>query len=962
MALGGLPGYGAASREAPRVDDMTSIAGRQIELEAVDTFLSTLATGPAFLVLEGPAGIGKSTIWEAARSRAGESTVLTARPSLAEQEIPWAGLNDLLAPIDLDALDVALPAPQQRALDIVLARREPQADAVDELVISLAVQRLILGMSRERPILLAVDDLQWLDAPSRGVMAFVLRRAGDARVGLLATQRTQPAAGLSREPARRSADGTTDPILDSLRDRTGSRLAVGPLPDDAIGSIVRNRLDVPVPRPVLHEICQISGGNPLYAIELARSATDDAAASSKVVLAGVGDVEDLVRERLAGMAFEAADLMLAVAASRRLSWDQAAEVVGPDSAERGLDAAQRAGFLVTRAGNVEFTHPLLAAIVYGESSEPRKKRIHRRLAELWPDSEEAPRHLGLAATGPDAAIATRLDDAAQRARLRGAPAIAAALYDDAARLTPAVDRDDRDRRRVAAAMASYAAGETPRARQALETVAADLDGPRRAEALQQLAQVVWAADGDRAGKDAFDRALEAAAGNPAIEGDIHDNLAWLVCWLGDMPSAYEHVQLARDTAERIGDPALLARVYDKYGQIEFQIGRDPGLTSAARAMEYERAVGGGVGEAALNETIILTWSDRLDDARQRLDGYLARATDDGDERLKVECDQRLGMVELRAGNWKLAREQLDASLEEGLAAGLGTAGIRRTLAMLDAHEGLLDAARATVAESLPGARREGAAWAIIRYLGIEGFVELSLGNYQRAAEVLDEADQICEQIGVAEPGIFRTQADTVEALIGAGRLARAEVVLSRFERQSEAVQRPWGLATAARGRALLLASTGEAGRASEAILEALGRSAVLGQPFEHGRTLLVAGTIDRRAGRRREARARLTEAIEVLEDLGAAGWAARAREELGRISGRGPGGNELTAAERQVAALVAEGLTNGEVAARLFVTVRTVETNLTRIYQKLGVRSRTELSRRMAERSGELDSVVAAPD
>jgi DNA-binding NarL/FixJ family response regulator len=137
------------------------------------------------------------------------------------------------------------------------------------------------------------------------------------------------------------------------------------------------------------------------------------------------------------------------------------------------------------------------------------------------------------------------------------------------------------------------------------------------------------------------------------------------------------------------------------------------------------------------------------------------------------------------------------------------------------------------------------------------------------------------------------------------------------------------------------------------ILEALGRSAVLGQPFEHARTLLVAGTIDRRAGRRREARARLTEAVELLDRLGAAGWAMRAREELGRISGRSPGGNELTTAERQVAALVAEGLTNSEVAGRLFVTVRTVETNLTRIYQKLQVRSRTELSRRMAERSGD---------
>ncbi|MEZ0239992.1 MAG: LuxR C-terminal-related transcriptional regulator, partial [Chloroflexota bacterium] len=207
-------------------------------------------------------------------------------------------------------------------------------------------------------------------------------------------------------------------------------------------------------------------------------------------------------------------------------------------------------------------------------------------------------------------------------------------------------------------------------------------------------------------------------------------------------------------------------------------------------------------------------------------------------------------------------------------------------------------------------------------------------------------------------GLFRTGGDAVEALVAANRLERAAEVAESLERQSEHVGRPWGLTEAARGRALVEAARGELDAAIQRASEAIHRAEESGLPFELGRAQLAAGTIERRAGRRREARTHLGQSIEAFERLGAPEWAARARAELGRISGRAPGGDELTPTETRVAELVAEGLTNQEVAARLFVTVRTVETNLTRIYQKLGLRSRTELAKRMAQREGALVPVA----
>ena len=911
------------------------VVGRRAELEVARQFLGGLSNGSAHLVFEGPAGIGKSTVWAAALglARNDGAIVLVTRPSNADTAVPWAGLSDLLGSVEPTTL-AALPEPQRRAVEIALSRREPDAGPFDELSVRLGTLAVLHALAGDGPVILAIDDLQWLDSATSGVLAFALKRVAPARVGLLAAHRV--AAGDPLADAG-SAGGAKIQLLAALHDDSLTRAAIGPLDEDPLRAIVRDQVGVDVAQAAVNEICRISGGNPLYAIELARSGD----------LASAPGIRGVVEARFAALSERARSIAVAVAVAGPIPWADVQALVRDPISERDLDEAIRAGFVASSGGRIAFTHPLLQAVVYGLASEPTRQRLHRAFAERFTESEEAPRHLATATTGPDASVARLIDAAADRARRRGAPDVAANLYMEAARLTPADDADALARREIEAALAAFAAGDSAVARRTLESVASRAGGSRHAEALQRLAGVIWAVEGDRAGMEAFQRALPAASGDPAIEGDIHDNLAWLVCWSGDMPKAYDHVRTAREIAERLGDPALLARVLDKFGQIEFQTGRSSGLDAAARAIEYEASIG-PAGEAAFNRIVILMWSDRLDEAREALETSLVRARAEGNLRLRQDLINVLGIVEYRAGNLPAARERIDEALDYAVAFGFGTEASRRTRALVDVAQGVADDALATVGDMLPKARENGDAWAVIRYLAIAGGAHLARGDVSAAADALDEAWGLCQQVGVVEPGIFRLDADAVEALVAADRLDRAEAVLAGFERQSNAVGRPWGIASATRGRALLEAARGNLDAALERANEAVRLSESLGQPIELGRAQLVAGTIARRAGRRSEARAHLGSAVETFERLGARLWRAQAEAELGRISGRAPSTGGLTPTEERVAALVAEGLTNQEVAARLFVTVRTVETNLTRIYQKLGVRSRTELSRRLA--------------
>jgi DNA-binding CsgD family transcriptional regulator len=269
-------------------------------------------------------------------------------------------------------------------------------------------------------------------------------------------------------------------------------------------------------------------------------------------------------------------------------------------------------------------------------------------------------------------------------------------------------------------------------------------------------------------------------------------------------------------------------------------------------------------------------------------------------------------------------------------------------AMIAAHQGRIDEARARSERALALAEADGIRIAQSGHRCVLGFVELSLGDPAGALEYLEPAWEIRDDVHLLEPGHRLELADTLEALLAVGRLEDAEEKLSVWEERARTLDRSWALAITARCRALLLAARGEAAGAQAAFERALAEHARTQDPFQHARTLLALGRTQRRAKQRGAARTTLEDAVARFERLGAPLWVEQARAELARIGGRAPSRGELTEAEQRIAALVAQGSTNREVAAALFLTEHSVETALTRVYRKLGVRSRAELARLLA--------------
>jgi DNA-binding NarL/FixJ family response regulator len=275
-------------------------------------------------------------------------------------------------------------------------------------------------------------------------------------------------------------------------------------------------------------------------------------------------------------------------------------------------------------------------------------------------------------------------------------------------------------------------------------------------------------------------------------------------------------------------------------------------------------------------------------------------------------------------------------------------------AVIAAHRGDLGRAQALAerglgAGALPLVAEAGFRWVL-------GIVELSRADARGALEHLERAEDVHEALGIFEPALQWYVPDLLDALLAAGEVERAEEMLAPFARRARELDRPWAVAVAARTEALLKAQRGDADGASTSFRDALAAHERVRDPFQHARTLLALGATQRRAKQRRAARETLEEALAIFTRLPAPLWAEKARSELARIGGRTASRGELTESERRIAGLVAEGLTNREVAAALFLTEHTVETALSRVYRKLGVRSRTELAGRLARGAEEPDS------
>jgi DNA-binding CsgD family transcriptional regulator len=910
------------------------LSGRENEMRSLEDFLERAADGPTVLVLSGEAGIGKTALWQAgiARARARGARVLTYRAVEAEAVLSFAGIAELLSTVADEVLP-SLGELRRRALAAALLIEESEGDGTAEpRAIGLGVLDALKALSSSAPVLLAVDDFQWLDRPSARTLLFALRRLGDERIGALLTVRGG-APELDRGLASSAAD----------------RLSVGPLAPAALFQVVKQRAGLELSPPQLTQLCEMTAGNPFFAMEIGRELALAPPGPGRS-LPIPGNLRQVVGERLARLPPASREVLLLVAALARPTLGALAAAHGERAEVLDcLEAAARVGIVELDDERVRFAHPMLASVCYEDATPWRRRDAHACLASVVTDTEERARHLALAAEGPDATVAMALDAAAPYALGRGAPAAAAELSEIAAALTPPGDPPARRLRRLAAAEAHRLAGDRDRARAILDELLAEVPaGEQRADVLFALARVRCA------DLPTLARWCESAL---AESGDDHRRAAEIlayVSWVrlleGRVRDALAQARAALAHAERAGDDELLARAIARVAMAEtWTLEVTPGLLE--RGVAIERGLGRRL---EFHESPSVTHARRLmclsdfDGARPLLADAEDRAKASGDEGTRAHVLFHRFQVEWFTGHWTEADELATAALE--LADQLRDEQYRAIAlyarALLDAHLGRVEAARAGATESLTIAEAVSDSLFALQSRTVLGFLALSCGDAVEADRDLRTLPAWLHANGWHEPTDF-AWANAIEAMIGVGDLEEAEAWLERYEDLAERSTSPWALATAARGRGLVCEAQGNLEGAREALGRALAEHARMCCPFERGRTLLALGSVRRRAREKRAAREALEEASSTFDRLGAGLWVARARDELARISGRRPASSDLTTTEARLAALAAEGLANKEIAAALHMSVHTVEAHLTRIYRKLGIRSRAALAGRL---------------
>jgi DNA-binding CsgD family transcriptional regulator len=927
---------------APRSE---AIVGRGTELARIARFLDDMSEGPTSLVIEGKAGIGKTTLWQAGVDGALERgfRVLATRCGGSETKLSLAGLGDLLDPL-LDDVLPELPRPLGAALEAALLRVDAAGSTPDRRAISLAALEMLRIISATGPTMLAIDDLQWLDLSSARVLEFCARRTHDERLGILASLRI----------------GGGDPDAAALvAAMPGGRLhrsVVGSMSRSELGGIIRARLEAELPQSIVRRVHLASGGNPFYAVEIAREVLRRGVPAAGEALPVPDDLTDLLRRRVRALPVATQKTLLVAASTAHPTRQVVRSASGlGDRGDSALALAESAGMVLPGDDVVRFAHPLLASAVYASATTKERRLVHAQLADHVDHPEERARHLALSSAAPDARIASELDEAAELAGRRGAPDSAAELAELARRLTPVADGDDLGRRTVQAAQYFFDSGDAVRSWALLEEAAAAApSGHERAQILFRLAAISWL--DIVLVEELTDQARLQAEGDAELLAATHDHLAWAGIYRGDLDAASHHAAASMEYAQQVTAADVLANTLTTSAMVGFLIGRPPQglMVEADRLQDLGTTQEPGIEAISytgprIGHGLQLLWAGDLSAARTTLERELRSYEKQGRYLLREEILCYLAELECRAGNLDAATRAADEAAEIVTESGR-VSGILFLFpkALLAAYRGDVDEARATAEDGLRRCLGYEDFLDANRHRSVLGFLELSLGNSAGAHEWLAPVVEFLEGSAIAEPAVIPCAADEIEALTRMGEIEGAERLLVRFEAQARSQDRPWAIATAGRCRALLLAARRDLEGARAAIELALKEHDGVGQPLELGRTLLVAGEIERRSKQKRTARASLQEALQIFEQVGAPLWVEKAVDSLRRVGGVAGKVGDLTPTERRVAELAAAGMTNREVAEALFVSVKSVEGNLSRVYAKLGIRSRTQLARRIS--------------
>ncbi len=896
--------------------------------------LDTALDAPTALVIEGEPGIGKTTLWlwacEEARGR--EFRVLSARAAAAESVLAYTALADLMRAVDEDVW-ADLPAPQRHGLDAALLRCQGDVPDADSRAVAAGFLAVINRMAARSPVLVAIDDLQWLDASSANVVAFAARRL-PAGAALLCTTRSE-------------ASWLQLPTPDAVR-----RVKVQPLKIGELHKVLTVRLGHQVPRSALLRIHEICGGNAFYALELARELGTSEGNTELGMSSGLGE---LVRTRIGRLGDQVEGVLLAIASLPDPTLQLVAEAVDttPDRVVQLLEKAEAQEVVAITGNRVRFTHPLLAHGVYSAAAPRRRRAMHRRLAELLTEPEVRARHLALSATTADPDTLQALDMAAKKARMRGAPLAAAELLELALGLGA-----DTPKRRIRLARHQLDAGNPARARALLEETIETLNrGTLRAEALSTLAVVGLYGDSFLEATDFLERALGEVGDHMPLRVQILVSLSFTLLNTGHLAAALAVGEDAVTYAKQLGYPPLLSQALSLLVHLRFRNGEGLDEVSLEHAMQLEDrdAQMPAALRPSVQKALLLGWSGQFDTAYEQLVRLGQRCTERGEDNELIHVAFNTFQIETWRGNFPnatvIAEDAIERAMQLDSELANGTAFTMRATLMAYAGreaEARADAAAALAASGGCGARLLGL-WPLTALV----FLEVSLGNYESAVGILQPLlSSLDQNPDAAEISVASFVPDAVEALIALGRLADAEPLVERLERNGRRLSRPWMLAVGARCRAMLFAAHGDSGAATAAAELAMTEQENLDMPFERARTLMLWGQLMRRQRRRDAAAVSLSEALAEFERLGTPLWANRVRTELARGVSGGRRGQGLTPSQHRVAELVAKGMSNRDIAAALFISPKTVEVNITHIYRKLGVHSRIELHRKFASPEG----------
>ncbi|MER6562865.1 AAA family ATPase [Streptomyces sp. NPDC001027] len=918
------------------------VIGRE---ELVTAARDQLTRGGSVL-LHGPAGIGKSTVLRALAADYGDAarTVLRCSATESESHLPFLALADLFGLV-LDEISDKLPAAQRTALESALTGRGESTLQRDGLALRLAVLSALRVLAAAGPVLLVADDLQWLDSASAELLGFAARRLGDTPVQLLCAVRTD-----GQEYDRHLRASPPDTLA----------VRLNPLSRNQVSALLDHRGYTDLPRSTVREIHRTSGGNPLFALELGRALGENPTPPRPgEPLPVPTSLRALVLSRLDMLSDEARRTLLVASAGARPTL-ALLHAAGRENAEAETAQAAALGLLATEPEGpaVRFAHPLISAALYAEAPAHERRAAHAALSTAASDPIERARNLAMATTGTDPEVAARLAEAAALARDRGAPSVAAALGLLAARHTPPDGAPGPDGHRLCAAEDAITAGEVDLARDIAREVLTRATVP--ADRIRAWEVVIEAAGQALGDVDAvFPQALADAGDDPRLLALVHYHLAWRKLIVeGDFSEARQEAAHAAELAARGDDRRTELMALSFQSSTETLMGHPNAPATIKQAMKepqdpYVACHHNGVGAARFRW---LMMSDQLPEARSTITALLREVRRRGMVESEVHFQRFLAETELRSGHCgralDLARESLRLARDSGI--GLGASAMLASLA--EASGGDVGQALALAREAAGRAEEDGDQMYLSRALAALGHAQFVAGDAAGAVGSLRRVRELEQGLGITDPARGRWQGDLAEALVRVGEPGEAQDVIAVTREHALRLDRESVLAVLDRAEALVRAALGDHEGALARLTSVQDRLAKLGYGLEEARAAFALARL--RTGR--PGPTSYDEAARLFRRCRALPWlrqvdeaAAHGAGEPAAVTAQTPPSDALAglaAMERQVAALVMEGATNREIAARLFISVKTVEATLTRVYRKLGIRSRVDIVRLAAGR------------